>query len=410
MRRAATAFIFITLVIDVVALGIIIPVLPMLVEQFMGGDTARAAAVYGVFGTTWAAMQFVAAPVLGALSDRFGRRRVILISCTGLGLDYVLMALAPGIGWLFVGRVISGITSASFATAGAYVADVSPPEKRAAGFGLMGAAFGLGFVLGPALGGLLGNVNPRLPFWVSGTLALLNALYGYFVLPESLPPERRVPFTWRRASPIGSFVLLRSHPELLGLAGINGLYLLSHTALPSTFVLFAAYQYGWDERAVGLTMALMGVCSMIVQGGLVRRVVARFGERRSLAIGLTAGIVGFLTYGIGTSGTAALWAIPFLSLMGFFTPSVQALMTRHVAAHEQGRLQGANSSMMGIAGMIGPALFTQVFSHSIAPGTSIHLPGAPFLVAALLLLTGLLAALRITRRTTDAPLPTMSPS
>jgi DHA1 family tetracycline resistance protein-like MFS transporter len=396
-RRAAIAFIFVTVVIDVLALGVIIPVLPKLVEGFLGGDTARAAAIFGAFGFVWALMQFICSPMLGALSDHVGRRPVILISCLGLGLDYVFMALAPSLGWLFVGRVISGITSASLATAFAYIADVTPSEKRAAGFGLMGAAFGLGFVLGPALGGVLGGINPRLPFWISAALALSNALYGFFVLPESLSPEKRTAFSWRRANPLGSLVLLRSHPELLGLAALNMLYLLAHTVLPSVFVLYAGYRYGWDARSVGLTLALVGVCSMIVQGGLVRFIVPRFGERRSLQAGLLAGTIGFAAYGLAPTGTLFVLFVPVFAFMGLFGPSLQALMTRRVQPFEQGQLQGANASLMGIAGMFGPLLFTQVFSRAISPRAPVHLPGAPFLLASLLLLAGAALAARVTQ-------------
>jgi DHA1 family tetracycline resistance protein-like MFS transporter len=396
-RRAAIAFIFVTVVIDVLALGVIIPVLPRLVEGFLGGDTARAAAIYGAFGFVWALMQFVCSPMLGALSDHVGRRPVILISCLGLGLDYVFMALAPSLGWLFVGRVISGITSASLATAFAYIADVTPQEKRASSFGIVGAAFGLGFVLGPALGGVLGGIDTRLPFWVSAALALSNALYGFFVLPESLPPEKRTAFSWRRANPMGSLVLLRSHPELLGLAGVNVLYLLAHTVLPSVFVLYAGYRYGWDARAVGLTMALVGVCSVIVQGGLVRLIVPRFGERRSMQAGLVAGTIGFVAYGLAPTGMIFIAFVPVFALMGLFGPSLQSLMTRRVQPFEQGQLQGANSSLMGITGMLGPLLFTQVFSRAIRPGTPLHLPGAPFLLAGALLLGGAAMATRVTR-------------
>src|SRR6266540_7012967 len=223
-RRAALAFIFVTIVLDMLALGMIAPVLPKLVERFVGGDTAHAAEIYGLFGTVWALMQFFFSPVLGALSDRFGRRTVILLSNFGLGLDYIFMALAPTLWWLFAGRVISGITAASYPTAGAYIADVTPPEKRAAGFGMIGAAWGVGFVMGPALGGLLGKVNPRLPFWAAAGVTLLNALYGLFVLPEALAPESRKAFSWRRANPVGSLALLRSHPELLGLSSVNFIY------------------------------------------------------------------------------------------------------------------------------------------------------------------------------------------
>jgi len=395
-RKAAIAFIFVTVVIDILALGIIIPVLPKLVEEFMGGDTSRAAAIYGAFGTVWALMQFVCSPIVGALSDHVGRRRIVLLSCLGLGLDYVFMALAPSIGWLFVGRVISGITSSTIATAFAYMADVTPPEKRAASFGMVGAAFGLGFVLGPALGGVLGSVNPRLPFWVAAVMALANALYGFFVLPESLPPERRAPFSWRRANPVGSLTLLRSHPDLLGLAGINFLYLLGHTVLPSVFVLYAGYRYGWDAKAVGLTLALVGVGSMIVQGLLVKRVVARFGERRALIFGLVAGTVGFIGYGLAPNGTLFVAVVPVFMLMGLFGPSVQALMSHHVRPHEQGQLQGANASVMGITGMVGPVLFTQVFARAISSGAG-GVPGAPFLVAAGLTFIGLVLAARTAR-------------
>ena len=395
-RTAAIAFIFVTVVIDILALGIIIPVLPKLVEEFMGGDTSRAAAIYGAFGTVWALMQFFCSPIIGALSDHVGRRRIVLLSCLGLGLDYVFMALAPSIGWLFVGRVISGITSSTIATAFAYMADVTPPEKRAGSFGMVGAAFGLGFVLGPALGGVLGAINPRLPFWVAAVMALVNTMYGFFVLPESLPPERRAPFSWRRANPVGSLVLLRSHPDLLGLAGLNFLYLLAHTVLPSVFVLYAGYRYGWDARAVGLTLALVGVGSVIVQGLLVKRVVARFGERRALIFGLVAGTIGFVGYGLAPNGTLFVAIVPVFMLMGLFGPSVQSLMSHHVKPYEQGQLQGANSSVMGITGMLGPVLFTQVFSRAISSGSG-GVPGAPVLVAAGCTLFALVLAIRMAR-------------
>jgi DHA1 family tetracycline resistance protein-like MFS transporter len=253
-RRAAVVFIFITVVIDVRGCGIVIPVLPKLVQQFMGGDAAHGATMFGVFGTVWALMQFFFSPLLGAVSDRFGRRPVILISAFGLGLDYIVMALAPNIGWLLFGRVISGICAASFSTAGAYIADVAPPEKRAAAYGTIGAAFGVGFVLGPALGGVLGDINPRLPFWGAAALALVSAFYGLFVLPESLAPEKRDVFSWKKANPVGSLTLLRSHHELLGLASVNLLFQLAHCVLPSMYVLYTSYRYNWDTKTVGLTL------------------------------------------------------------------------------------------------------------------------------------------------------------
>lgn len=384
-RPAALAFIFVTVVLDVLALGIVIPVLPKLVESFMGGDTASAAEVYGVFGTVWALMQFLCSPLLGALSDRYGRRPVILISCFGLGLDYIVMALAPTLAWLFLGRVISGITAANISTAFAYIADITEPEQRAGRFGMVGAAFGLGFVLGPALGGILGDVDPRLPFWVAASMGLLNAAYGLFVLPESLPPERRMKFSWKRANPVGALKLLRSHHELFGLAGTTFLLQLAHVVLPSTAVLYMGYRYGWDATAVGLTLAGVGVCAMIVQGGLVRPLVARFGERRMLAAGLACGSLGFLIYGFAPSGVWFLAGIPVMAFWGLANPSAQGLMTRRVSPSEQGALQGANASIMGIAGLLGPGLFTQSFARSIGPAATAHVPGTPFFLAALML-------------------------
>ena len=305
-RRAALVFIFVTIALDMMAIGLIVPVLPKLVEDFMHEDTAAAARVFGVFGVVWAAMQFFSMPVMGSLSDRYGRRPVILLSNFGLGLDYVLMALAPNLAWLFVGRVISGITAASISTGMAYVADVTPVEKRASAFGITGIAFGVGFVLGPALGGLLGGIDPRLPFWAAAALSLLNGFYGLFVLPESLPPERRRAFDWRRANPVGSLRLLRSHPGLTRLAGISFIGSLAHAVLPSVFVLYAGFRYGWQEQTVGLSLALVGVSSGIVQGALVGRLVARLGERRTLLTGLAFGVIGFVVYGIAPTGAVFL--------------------------------------------------------------------------------------------------------
>lgn len=390
--RAAIAFILVTVMLDMLAMAIIIPVLPKLVLGFLGNDTARAARVFGVFGTAWALMQFLFSPVLGALSDRFGRRPVILLSNFGLGLDYVLMALAPGLGLLFVGRVISGITAASMSAASAYIADVSPPEKRAAGFGLISVAFGVGFVLGPALGGVLGQMNPRLPFWVAAGLSLANGLYGLLVLPESLPPERRAAFAWRRANPLGALRLLRSYPGLLGLAAISFLYFLAHQALPAVFVLYGDYRYGWNERMVGLTLAFVGLCSAIVGGLLVRPTVRRFGERRSLIAGLACGVAGFVAFGLAPTGWIFLACVPLMALWGLASPAAQGLMSRHVSPTEQGSLQGANSSLTGLTGLIGPGLFTAIFAHFIAPGTGWRLPGAPFLLGALLLAAALAIA------------------
>lgn len=397
-RPAAVAFIFVTVVLDVLALGIIIPVLPKLVENFMGGNTGRAAEIYGLFGSVWALMQFVCSPVLGALSDRFGRRPVILFSNFGLGLDYILMALAPNLAWLFVGRVLSGITGASFTTAGAYIADVTPADKRAGSYGLIGAAWGLGFVLGPALGGVLGDVDPRLPFWVAAGMTLLNALYGALVLPESLPREHRRAFAWRRANPLGSLKLLRTHHELIGLAAVNFLYFLAHQVLPSVFVLYAGHRYGWDAKDVGLTLAGVGICNIIIQAGLVKPVMKRLGERRVVLAGLFFGAAGFAVYGLANTGATFLLAVPVFALIGLYGPAAQQIMTRRVGPSEQGELQGANSSVMGIAGLFGPGLFTLTFAYFIRPGVAWTLPGAPFLLAALLMVLAVGLAWRVTRR------------
>ena len=380
MRTATLAFIFITVALDMLALGIIVPVLPKLVLAFEGGDSARAAEMYGLFATVFALMQFLCSPVLGALSDRFGRRPVILLSNLGLGLDYVVMALAPSLSWLFLGRVVAGIFSASVSIPAAYIADVTPPERRAASFGLLSAAFGLGFIVGPALGGLAGSVDPRLPFWVAAGLSVANFLYGLFVLPESLPPERRARFEWRRANPIGALGLLREHAGVWPLAGVAFLSYWAHESLPSTYVLYADFRFGWDQRTVGLALAAMGIASVSVQGGLIRPVVARLGERRSLLLGIAFGVSAFLVHGFAPSALLFSFGIPLLSLWGFWTPSLQALMSRSMDASEQGRLQGALAALRGIAGMIGPGLFTGVFAASVNRGGI--LPGAPYVLAA----------------------------
>lgn len=397
LRRSTVAFIFITVTLDMLALGVIIPVLPKLVLEFTGGSTEQGAKIYGVFGTIWALMHFIFSPILGALSDRFGRRPVILTSNFGLGLDYVLMAMAPTLGLLFVGRAISGITASSIPAATAYIADVTAPEKRAAAFGILGAAFGIGFVLGPALGGILGGVDARLPFWVAAGLSFANAMYGIFVLPESLPKERRSPFEWKKANPVGALKLLRSHPRLPLLAMIRFMSNLAHVVLPSTFVLYTTYRYGWDEETTGLTLAAVGICSALVQAGLVGWFVKRMGEQKTLLIGLFCGILGFAIYGIAPS-TPIFWlGIPLSALWGLAGPSVQSMMSKKVGPNEQGQLQGANSSLMGIAELIGPGVFTLTFAFFIQSDSKWHLPGASFLLAALFLAVSGILASRVRR-------------
>ena len=339
-------------------------------------------------------MQFFSGPLLGMLSDRFGRRPVVLFSNFGLGLDYILMALAPSLTWLFVGRVISGITAASFSTAMAYLTDITEPEQRAAVFGKVGAAFGAGFILGPAIGGLLGAVHPRLPFWVAALLGLANFLYGLFVLPESLPADRRAPFQWSRANPVAALRLLGSTSTLMVLATIYFIGQIAHVVLPSVYVLYASYRYGWDSASLGLALAIVGICAMVVQIGVIGPVVKRFGERVALIAGLSFGTIGFLITGLSPSGPLSLLGIPFLSLWGVANPATQALMTRLVSPTEQGRLQGAMSSAQSIAQLIGPGIFTLAFAHFVTPG-NFELPGAPFILAGAMLIAAMLVATRV---------------
>jgi DHA1 family tetracycline resistance protein-like MFS transporter len=402
-RPAALGFIFATALMDVIALGIIIPVLPNLIKAMAGGSTAQALHYVLIFSTSWALMQFFASPIVGSLSDRFGRRPVLLISIFGLGVDYLIMGFAPNLGWLFVGRLISGITSASFSTAGAYIADISPPEKRAQNFGLIGAAFGVGFVLGPSLGGLLGGINPRLPFWVAAGLALLNWCYGLFVLPESLPKDRRAAFSWRKANPIGSLRLLADHPGLLGLASVFFLYMLAHQALQQIFVLYTGDRLHWTVRDMGLFLGATGVASILVQTTLVKPVVQRVGERGAMLFGLAAGAAGFAIYALAPT-TLIFWCgLPVFALIGLVQPTSQSLMSRRVPANEQGRLQGANSGIMSITGLIGPSIYTTVYAWALTGGAGLHIPGLGILMAAGLALCSFLLALRFAKPPSVAP-------
>jgi DHA1 family tetracycline resistance protein-like MFS transporter len=396
-RRAALGFIFVTVVLDMVALGVIVPVLPRLIADFVHGDLGSASEYLGWFTAAWALMQFVFAPILGMLSDRFGRRPVVLLSNFGLGLDYIIMALAPTLSWLFIGRLFSGITSSSIPTATAYISDVTTVENRSRAFGFLGAAFGFGFVVGPAMGGWLGAFNPRLPFWVAGTLSLLNALYGLLVLPESLPVERRQPkLRWTRANPVGSLRLLLSHPELSGLAVVNFLGYLAHEVYVTVYVLYAIYRYGWSQRSIGLALAIVGIASMVISGTLVGPVVKRLGERRALFTGLILGAIGFALFGWAPAGWIFLAVIPVNSLWALAGPPSQSLMTQRVSPSEQGQLQGALSSLRGVAMVAGPPMFSGLFAMCIAPGR--NFPGAPWYLAGMLVAASLIVALMVTSR------------
>jgi DHA1 family tetracycline resistance protein-like MFS transporter len=402
-RRAAVAFIFVTVLLDMLAFGIVIPVLPHLIEQLAGGGIAKAAWWVGVFSTVFAVVQFAFSPVQGALSDRFGRRPVILISNLGLAIDFVVLALAPTLWLLFVSRALLGMTAASFTTANAYIADITPKEKRAAAYGVLGGAFGLGFIVGPGLGGFLGDISLRLPFWVAGALALCNFLYGFFILPESLPSVRRTPrFELHSAHPLGSLKLLRRYPQVLGLGIVMFLVYLAHYVLQTTFVLYADYRYGWGPQAVGFVLMLVGACDGSVQAFLTGRLTPRFGERRVLLAGMACGIGAFLLMGVAGQGWLFLAGIPLMALWSLSGPPIQAIMTHQVDPSEQGRLQGAITSLGSFAGIFGPYLFAQVFAFSIAPGSPVHLPGLAFVLSALLLVAGTVIAARVTAHT--APL------
>ncbi len=398
-RRAAATFIFLTVTLDMLAMGMIAPVLPRLITNFMHGNTVSAAQMLGIFGTLFAGMQFFFSPVLGSLSDRYGRRPVVLLSNFGLGLDYLLMAWAPALSWLFLGRVISGLTASSIPTAMAYMSDVTPREKRAAAFGMLSAAFGMGFVLGPALGGILGNINPRLPFWVSAGLSLINGCYGLFVLPESLALEHRSPFSWKRANPVGSLSLLARNRVLLGIAGLLLLGYIAQQSLMNVYVIYADYRYRWSDRTVGLSLATIGVFSGLYGALLVKPIVAWLGERRAMVLGFAGGAAGYAMFGLSATGVLFWMAIPFLNLMSVAWPSAQSLMSHEIGPSEQGQLQGAVNSLRGIAGLFGPGLFTYVFSMSIGIHAPVHLAGMPFFLAAGMLVAalGLMAVVRQTK-------------
>ena len=393
-RKAAVVFIFITVMLDMLALGLIAPILPKLILNFLGGSATSAATWLGVFGTVFALMQFFFSPVLGVLSDRFGRCPVILLSNLGLGLDYIVMALSPTIGWLFVGRVISGISASSIPTAMAYISDVVPKEKRAGAFGMIGVAFGVGFILGPAIGGPLGDISPRLPFWVAAGFSLANWLYGFLFVPESLRHEHRKEFTLRRANPIGSLVLLRSHSELWKLATLQFLAYVSHEVFV-IWALYAIYRYAWNQTTIGISLALVGVFTAAISGGLTGRIVAWLGERRTLYIGQFFGAVGMVIAGLARTGGLYVASIPVISMWNISFPAAQGMMTHRVSEREQGELQGAIQSLRSIAFVIGPFLFSGIFAWFINPKHSFYVPGAPYYLAAALLFTAMLMATRV---------------
>jgi len=393
-KNAAIGFIFITLLVDITGWGLIIPVMPRLIEDLIQGDISEAAKYSGWMGFAYAGMQFLFAPILGGLSDKYGRRPVILFSLFGFGLDYLVLTFANSIEWLFIGRIIAGITGASITTASAYIADISTPETRAQNFGMIGAAFGVGFILGPVLGGLLGQYGPRVPFIVASVLCFLNWLYGYFVLPESLPVEKRREFSLKRANPVGTLLQIRKYPLLMPLITcMIFLYMAGH-AVQSTWAFFGIEQFDWNERMIGISLGVVGLMIGIVQGGLIRVVNPRLGNEKSVYAGLILYTVGLVLFAFATqTWMMFLFLVPYC-LGGLAGPALQSLMSGMVSPSEQGELQGALTSTASATSIIGPPLMTNTFSFFTKTGTLFYFPGAPFALGAVFMCLALWLAYR----------------
>ena len=394
----ALTFIFITVLIDVIGLGIIVPVLPTLISELINGSISQAAAYGGWLMFSYAVMQFIFAPILGGLSDRYGRRPILLFSLLGLGIDYIFMAVAPTILWLFVGRLISGIAGASFTTASAYIADVSPPEKRAQNFGLIGAAFGIGFIIGPVIGGLLGQYGARIPFYAAAALALLNWLYGFFILPESLSPEKRRTFDFKRANPIGSLIQLRRYPVIAGMVIALILLYMAGYAMQSTWSYYTMEKFTWDEAQVGFSLGVVGLCIAIVQGGLIRVVVPKIGQKNAVYIGLGLYALAFILFAFAPSG---FWMLVFIipsALGGLAGPTMQGIMSSQVPDQEQGELQGGLTSLVSVTTIFGPVFMTSLFYYFTNDNAPIYFPGAPFFAGAVFTILCVLLVARTFRR------------
>lgn len=391
-------FIFITLLLDIIGLGIIIPVVPELIEQLIHGGINDAAKIGGWLTFAYAIMQFFCAPIIGNLSDQFGRRPVLLFSLIGFGFDYLLLALSPSIAWLFVGRLIAGITGASITTASAYIADVSTPENRSQNFGLIGVAFGIGFIVGPVLGGVLGDYGARLPFYVAAALCFANALYGYFVLPESLPVENRRPFSWKRANPVGTLRQLNKYPKVLGLvASLVLIYIASH-AIQSNWNFYTIFKFQWTAKQVGYSLGFVGILVGLTQGGLIRIVIPKFGQAKSIYIGLFLYCIGFTLFAFAWEGWMMyVFMIPY-ALGGIAGPALQGYMSSQVPANEQGELQGGLTSLMSATAIVGPPLMTNLFAYFSKPNPIVVFPGAHFLMAALLTLASAILAMRSVKK------------
>ena len=397
-KKAALGFIFITVLIDVIGLGIIIPVVPDLIRQLTHKGLSRAAELNGLLTFAYAFMQFVCAPIMGNLSDRYGRRPVLLFALLGFGLDYLFQGFAPTLGWLFVGRIIAGMTGASFTTATAYIADVSEPEKRAQNFGLVGAAFGLGFIIGPALGGHLSVYGTRVPFFAAAALSLLNCAYGYFILPESLPTERRRKFEWKRANPVGSLLQFKKYPSLSGLIISIILVYLSAHAIQSTWLFYNMEKFNWNAQWGGYSLSFIGVMIALVQGVLIRIIMPKLGQERSVYVGLMLYSIGFVLFAFATQGWEMfLFMVPY-ALGGIAGPALQGLISNQIPLNEQGELQGGLTSLMSACAIFGPVLMTALFSYFTGKDAPFKFPGAPFIVGAVLTMTSAILAYKNYRK------------
>lgn len=397
-RKPAVGFIFVTLTLAIMGFGLLIPVLPRLIVQFRGGDMASGTFTYGVIFGIYALMQFIGSPILGALSDRFGRRRIILIATAGSAIDYVIMALAPSLGWLFVARIIAGFTAGVYATANAYIADVTPPEKRAGAFGLLGAAFGIGFVLGPLLGGFLGGIDLRLPFWAAAGCSAVNWFWGLLVLPESLKPENRRDFSWKRANPVGALLAVRRFPAVLGLVEAYFIFMMAQAMMFSMWALYTEYRYHWSTSMVGSSLTFAGTLSVLVQGLLVKRLVPRLGEPRAALTGLLTAALAYTAYGLASQGWMIFVIIVCACLAGLSGPALQTYISKHVPADEQGAVQGVLGGLQSLASIPGALIATVSFGWAIAPDSPVHLPGLPLFEAAALITLAAFLAWRSFRR------------
>jgi len=397
-KSPALGFIFITLLLDVIGLGIIIPVMPKLIISLNGGTLSDAARIGGWMVFAYAITQFLFSPIIGSLSDRYGRRPVLLASLFGFGIDYIFLALAPTLGWLFIGRVIAGITGASFTTATAYIADISTPEKRAQNFGIVGAAFGLGFIIGPVIGGLLGQFGARIPFYAAAVISLLNWLYGYFVLPESLSIENRRAFDWKRANPVGSLIQLTRYKVIAGLvSSLICIYIAAH-AVQSTWSFFTMEQFGWSEKEVGYSLGFVGLLIAVVQGGLIRIINPKVGPKKSVYLGLLLYTIGYILFAFANQGWMIYAILIPYCLGGIAGPSLQGIMSNVVPSNQQGELQGGLTSLMSLTTIFGPLLMTELFAHYTSPESKIYFPGAPFIMGAILSIISLFFTMRTLKK------------